>query len=199
MSAWIAAHFWWIDVAIAAGILAAVAAFVAARRMSFLTARLFALGCAVGLMWEIPLSALDGLGVARIFQFLSPPPYPFPVIIVSHTLWDGGLFLAGVALVRALGPGPVFASFSARDLTVLLSWGQLQELGIELLATGTAGWTYVPAAWNPALFAFRGHSITLVPQLMWFAGVLIFYPAALRLRARSAPGATSGAGAGFTA
>ncbi len=186
MAAWIAAHFWWIDVAIACAILVVVLALRATRRISAFTARLFGLGCAVGLGWEIPLSTLDGLGVVRIFEFLSPPPYPFPVIIASHTLWDGGLFLAGVALVRRLAPAPHFARRSARELGVLLAWGQLQELTIELLATGTTGWTYVPAPWNPALFAFRGHSITLVPQLMWLAGVLVFYAGALRLRLATA-------------
>lgn len=186
MTGWIADHFWWIDLVIASAILASVLVSRARGRLSRLDARLFALGCAVGLCWEIPLSTLDGLGVVRIFRFLSPPPYPFPVIIVSHTLWDGALFLAGVALVRRWLPAPHFARFSARELAVLLAWGQLQELAIELLSTGTAGWTYVAAPWNPELFAFRGHSITVVPQLMWVAGVLLFHPAAVALAARTA-------------
>lgn len=192
MTGWIAAHFWWIDVSVAIAILAGVAGVRRAGRASRDTTSLFVLGCAVGLAWEIPLSTLDGLGVTPIFEFLSRPPFPFPVIIASHTLWDGALFLAGVALVRRLAPPPHFARFSWRELGVLLAWGQLQELGIELLATGTAGWTYVPAPWNPELFGFRGRSITLVPQLMWLLGAAVFYAAALRLHAPAAAAARRG-------
>ncbi len=187
-------HFWCLDFAIGASILLCVCALFAAKRLSPLTFRLFLAGLAIGLTWEIPLSTLDGLGIVHIFDFLTSPPAPFAVVLASHTCWDGGLCLVGLGLVRALCPAPHFVGFRWRELLVLLAWGQLQELGIELLSSGSAGWTYVPAWWNPSLFQFQGKHITLVPQLMWLWGAAAFYAAAraLTLSLRDGPSPADG-------
>lgn len=186
MISFVAAHFYALDFAIGIGLPAGLLALRAVGRVSRETLRLFWLGCAVGLSWEIPLSTLDGLGIVDVFTFLTPPPN-FAAIIASHTMWDGGLFLAGVALVRIACPAPQFVRWRWRELAVLTLWGQAQELAVELTATGTAGWTYNSAWWNPPLFDLNGHHITLLPQAMWLAGTAVFYAMAVRTEGRPRP------------
>jgi hypothetical protein len=170
------------DFAIGAAVPLGVTVLYAAKRISAFTWKLFWIGVAIGLTWEVPLSTLDGLGIVDIFSFAIPPPAHFIVIIISHTFWDGGLFLAGVLLVNLLCSAPHFASFSARELVLLLAWGQAQELGVELLSTGSGGWAYNPSWWNPSLFMFNGQHITLAPQLIWLAAPVVFYFAALAVK-----------------
>ena len=180
----IAQYFYQFDFAIGAAVPICVTALYVSRRISVFTWKLFWIGAAIGLLWEVPFSTLDGLGIVDIFTFAAPPPAHFIVIIISHTFWDGGLFLAGVLLVNLLCPAPRFASFSGRELAVLMAWGQAQELAVELLSTGSGGWSYNPAWWNPSLFMFNGKYITLMPQLVWLAAPVLFYCAALRIRKR---------------
>ena len=175
-------NFYYIDFAIGAAVPAAVAVLYLSRRISAFTWKLFWIGTLIGLTWEIPLSTLDGLGIVDIFRFMTPPPAHFIVIIISHSFWDGGLFLAGAALVNLLCPEPRFTRFRIRELAILMAWGQVQELGVELLSTGSGGWEYNPSWWNPSLFLFNGRHITLVPQLIWLAAPVIFYCAALKIR-----------------
>ena len=89
-------NFYVIDFAIGAAIPVTVMALYASKRLSEFTWKLFLTGTLIGLTWEIPLSTLDGLGIVDIFRFMTPPPAHFIVIIISHSFWDGGLFLAGV-------------------------------------------------------------------------------------------------------
>jgi len=175
-------NFFLIDFAIGAAIPLTVLALYRAERISSFSWFLFWGGTAIGLIWEIPLSTLDGLGIVDIFHFITPPPAHFSIIIVSHSFWDGGLFLAGVWLVNRFCPPPRFAAFSGRELAVLMIWGQVQELAVELTSTGLGGWEYLPAWWNPSLFLSNGHHITLVPQLIWLAAPVLFYAAALKVR-----------------
>jgi hypothetical protein len=175
-------NFYLIDFAIGAAIPLIALALRRTGKISSFTWKLFWVGTLIGLTWEIPLSTLDGLGIVDIFRFMTPPPAHFVVIIISHSLWDGGLFLLGVGLVTILCPGPRFEQFSLRELAVLLVWGQVQELAVELLSTGSGGWEYNPTWWNPSLFLFNGRHITLVPQLIWLAAPVLFYFIALRIK-----------------
>jgi len=181
-------YFYYIDFAIGAAVPLGVIVLYATKRISAFTWKLFWIGTAIGLMWEVPLSTLDGLGIVDIFIFATPPPAHFIVIIISHTFWDGGLFLAGVLLVNLLCPAPRFSSFSAREFFLLLAWGKAQELGVELLSTGSGGWAYNPSWWNPSLFMFNGQHITLAPQLIWLAAPVVFYFAALAVKRREKNG-----------
>ncbi|MBN1365618.1 MAG: hypothetical protein JW976_12480 [Syntrophaceae bacterium] len=175
-------YFFYIDFAIGAAVPLIVVVLYAAKKISPFTWKLFWIGTAIGFTWEVPLSTLDGLGIVDIFTFLRTPPAHFIFIIISHTFWDGGLFLIGVWLVNIFCREPRFASFSAQELSVLIIWGQAQELGVELLSTGLGGWGYNPAWWNPSLFLFNGRHITLAPQLIWLAAPVLFYFAALALK-----------------
>ncbi len=183
-------YFYCIDFTVGATFPTAVVILYLLKRIPPFTWRMFWAGTAIGLLWEVPFSTLDGLGIVNIFAFATPPPAHFAAIIVSHSFWDGGLFLAGLALVHLVSRGPVFGSFSARELAVLMAWGQIQELGVELLSTGSGGWEYVPAAWNPSLFMFNGRHITLLPQLIWLAAPVLFYLVALRVRRHETVGST---------
>jgi len=174
-------NFFLIDFAIGAAIPLSVIALHAAKKISSFTWKLFWIGTIIGLTWEISLSTLDGLGIVNIFNFITPPPVHFIFIIISHSFWDGGIFLTGVGLVKILCREPRFEKFRPGELSVLLLWGQAQEMAVELLSTGSGGWEYIPSWWNPSLFLFNGRHITLVPQIIWLAAPVLFYYAALRI------------------
>ena len=144
--------------------------------------RLFWLGVAVGLTWEIPIFLSAILAQDPIVGFLREPPLHPSVFMVAHALWDGGLFLVGLALVRALCSHPVLVRFRWSELLVLVLWGQASALAVEVTSVLNGGWFYHGAhAWNPVLFQISGHPITLVPQLIWLAAPIAYYSCALRL------------------
>jgi len=161
-------------------------------RMDRFVWRLFWIGCVIGLTWEIPmfmLSAHDtGLPVLR---WVRPLPLPYPVFMVSHTLWDGGLFLAGLWCVYRFCPAPQLQGFRWRELGVLVGFGQLSELAVEVSSTLNDGWAFLPGYWwSPTLFTVNGHPITLMPQLVWLAAPVVFYVIALLLKRRATQPAT---------
>jgi hypothetical protein len=119
--------------------------------------------------------------------YISLTNFPLPPILqpVLHSLWDGGLFLAGLALVWLLCPPPHLQCFSWKELFVLLVWGQVQELAVELAATSAGAWTFTPRWWNPILFESGEGVITLAPQLIWFVAPIVFYLVALRVHRRT--------------
>lgn len=178
-------YFWWLDLAVAISVtlVAGVACRFWSRGRSI--HRLFWLGVAVGLTWEVPIFLSAVFAETPVIVLHSQPPVPPISMIVFHSLWDGGLFLGGVALVWALGPRPIFARFSVRELVVLLLWGQVSEFAVEIGGVTNDAWGYVGThAWNPVLFHIQDHPITLVPQLIWFAAPIVYYLLALRLENR---------------
>ena len=148
--------------------------------------RLFWLGVAIGLTWEIPIFLSSLLATDPIVEFLREPPFHPIIFMVAHAFWDGGLFLAGLALVQALCAQPVLATFRWQELGVLVLWGQLSELAVEVVSVLNQGWVYSGIhPWNPVLFHFSGHPITVVPQLIWLAAPVAYYLCALRLVRRA--------------
>jgi len=145
--------------------------------------RLFWVGCALGLTWEIPMFVLSGEDTGLpLLHWVRPLPVHYLILMGSHTLWDGGLFLVGVWLVRRLCHSPSFRSFRWQELAVLLVYGQVSELLVELSSTLNDGWVFVTGyGWNPTLFHFNGHPITLMPQLVWLVAPVVFYWIALKL------------------
>ena len=158
--------------------------------------RLFWLGVAIGLAWEVPLFLSAISATNPIVGFLREPPLHPAVFMIAHAFWDGGLFLVGLALVRALCAHPVLASFRWPELAVFTAWGQASALAVEVVSVLNRGWFY-PAghAWNPLLFQVDGHPITALPQLIWLAAPMVYYVFALRLirRADSISDAPGGA------
>lgn len=146
------------------------------------TFRSYGVGFLLGMTWELPLFLVGP-------QFSDDPPYhltvPFPFHPVAqpvlHSLWDAALFLIGAACVRALCDAPHFVRPRMNELLVLVAWGQAQELCVELLASGFGVWTFLPRAWNPALFAWGQGHVTLVPQLIWLVAPVAFYAVLLHI------------------
>jgi len=149
--------------------------------------QLFWLGVAIGLTWEIPIFLSAIFATDPIVGFLREPPLHPIVFMVAHAFWDGGLFLLGLTLVQALCARPVLAGFRWPEIAVLILWGQVSELAVEVISVLNQGWFYHGGhAWNPVLFHVAGHPITLVPQLIWLAAPVVYYLSALRLT-RHAP------------
>lgn len=92
--------------------------------------------------------------------------------------------MVGMFLVYHICKEPHLVRFRWSELAVLLVWGSVFELVVELSASGVA-WVYIPRWWNPALFQFRGADITLMPQLIWIAAPIVFYLVALAIRRRA--------------
>ncbi len=177
------AAFWWLDLAIATGATLWVVLFCRGTPRGRWIQRLFWLGVAIGTTWEVPLFLSNTFARDPVLVMLSDPPIHPLGLIVAHSLWDGGLFLAGVALISLTCPGPILTRFSWRELGMLLLWGQLSELLVEFGGITGHAWSYAGGIpFNPTLFQVAGHPITLMPQLIWFAAPIAFYLAALRLR-----------------
>ncbi len=83
--------------------------------------------------------------------------------------------------MRALCAPPVLAGFRWRELAILVVWGQLSALAVEVGSVLNQGWVYSGGyAWNPVLFHVDGHPITVVPQIIWLAAPVVYYLCALK-------------------
>jgi hypothetical protein len=94
------------------------------------------------------------------------------------------LFLLGVLLIEIICKKPIFEKFKPCEFTVLIIYGQVSELTVELTSTFSNAWEYIEYLWNPRLFLFNGHNITLLPQLIWLAATIVFYFIAIKLKSR---------------
>ena len=188
-----AESFYWVDLVIALSIPLLFVLLYRTRRISRYSWLLFWAGCAVGALWEIPFYFIGPyFSSDPLYVLKTPTPYPLFLLHFVHCFWDGGLFMIGVWLVKRLCRAPHFERFRFQELAVLLVWGQLQELAVELISTGSSGWAYAPHWWNPSMFQFRGSDVTLLPQLIWVVAPIVFYVLATRVRKhmRAAPSAT---------
>jgi len=108
--------------------------------------KLFWIGCLIGSTWEFTFLFLGP-------EFLhSVKEWPFGLggwpRKLSHSIWDGGLFMVGVYFCLKYLQGPHFYRFSWNALGIMLSWGIFQELLVEYLFNGRV-WVYEPLSWNP--------------------------------------------------
>lgn len=169
-------HFYAIDFFIGSAAPVVVYLLYRSRRIGRFIWFLFWIGFGLGLCWEVPMQVLNQMGAGwEVHRYVRPPPVHFSAIILSHSFWDGGLFLLGVWLVRRICGAPIFERFKPSELLVLIAWGQASELWVELTSISGQAWSYVPRPWNPALFHFQGQPLTLLPQLIWLAAPVIFY------------------------
>lgn len=147
---------------------------------------LFWIGFLLGLCWELPLSIANGISSFPPARFNTPVPLPTPfstiIIIITHSLWDGGLFLLGVGFVHLLCKKPYFEKCKMCEFIILIIYGQVSELIVELSSTLSNAWEYNVYWWNPRLFIFNGHDITLLPQLIWLIAPIIFYFLAIKVK-----------------
>jgi hypothetical protein len=178
-------NFYWIDFTIGGAM--PIAAFILYRfgRIDKFQLCLFWIGVALGLTWEVPMSCLTTFSKSiPVHYFVRPMPVNFIVWIILHSFWDGGLFVLGVWIVKWICRDPHFERFRPCELAALLLWGQASELWVELTSTFAGGWVYITYWWNPLLFIFNGHDITILPQLIWLVAPIVFYLVALWLKPR---------------
>lgn len=175
--------FYWIDLGIAISIPILFIVLRLIGKLGKFDWVMFWIGCAIGALWELPFYFIGPYFLADpLYVLKSNIPYPLFLLHFVHCFWDGGLFMVGVLLVRILCKAPHFTVLRWTELLVLLIWGAVQELTVELISTGSSGWAFVPHWWNPVMFRFNGSDITLIPQLIWLIAPIIFYLAAVRVR-----------------
>jgi hypothetical protein len=145
---------------------------------------LFWIGFVIGICWELPMSIANEYGICCDYPFppstfSSPTPIQGPlvviVIVITHSFWDGALFLVGSFFVYILCRKPIYQEFTKCELGVLILFGQSQELLVELVSTSASGWFYNTYWFNPPLFPWMGRYITLLPQLIWLSASILFY------------------------
>jgi hypothetical protein len=172
--------YWGLDLAIGFGLPVVVHLAHRAGALSARSVRLFWLGAALGLIWEVPIFLFSATSVCS--PAICPPTIVWPdglpahwgLLLAAHTLWDGGLFLAGAGMLRWLGR-PVLSKFRWRELALLLAWGQLSALLVEFSAISNDAWAYVEGhAWNPTWAHVGGLPLTVLPQIIWLVAPLAF-------------------------
>lgn len=182
--------FYWFVWAVGFVILVVVVVLYALKHINKNTWNLFWLGFVLGMLWELPMSIANELAIVSNYAlppatFITPTPLQGPlaviVISVSHSFWDAGLFLLGVFFVKLFCKEPYFDRFNIKELLVLIIFGQIQELVVELTSTFSDAWVFNTYWWNPALFVFNGHNITLMPQLIWLVASIVFYFISLKI------------------
>jgi len=145
---------------------------------------LFWIGCLIGSIWEFTFLILGP-------EFLhSVKEWPYGLggwpRKISHSVWDGGLFMMGIYFCEKYLPKPLFRSFNKNELFVMVSWGISQELLVEYLFNGRV-WIYEPLPWNPIIIptipgsAPLSPGYTLIPQAVWIVAPILFYFICLRL------------------
>lgn len=154
---------------------------------------LFALGMALGAVWELGFGLMSSGPGQPLFHWIEPggaplDPQPpdtgltagFLLAIAAVCIWDAAIFIAGLFLVERLRPAPALARWRWSELAVLLAWGQLQSFAVEMVAIAGGLWGYVAGPYNPGLFPFMEGTITLWPQLVWLVAYPVFYAFAVR-------------------
>ena len=176
--------FYWLDLAIGFSVPITLYALFRADRVTQYIWRLFWVGVCLGLTWEVPIFVLSVEKTSvPIITFVRELPVHYVIFLISHSLWDGGLFLIGVFLIHQLCDSPVLTGFRTQELMVLLIWGQVSALAVEIGSILNSGWVYITAyPWNPVLFELNGHGITLLPQLIWLAAPIVFYFISIEIR-----------------
>ena len=179
---WMEGIYYWADLAVGFGGPLVVWALVRLGITRRAALGQFALGALVGLTWEVPIfvGSFATTHHATI-AFAREPPVHWSVLMISHTLWDGSLFLVGCWLVRRCFGSRAFGAFDRWQLLLLVAYGQAQALAVEMSSTGNNAWYFVDLWWNPAMFQFNGHRITIFPHLFWIWGSLVYYFLWLRL------------------
>ena len=147
---------------------------------------LFWVGFFLGLCWELPMSIANEVSIYPPARFITPVPIPSPlsvvIIAITHSFWNGGLFLLGVWFVCLICRKSHFDKFKTCEFSTLIIYGQISELIVELTSTFSNAWEYIVYWWNPRLFYFNGHNITLLPQLIWLIAPIVFYLSAIKLK-----------------
>ena len=177
--------FFVVDIVIAVAVLGFFAYMHFSRRFSPAVWYMFWVGVLIGATWEIGFYFLGPeFSSTPIYVFSTDPPFPSIILHVAHCFWDGGLFMVGVFLVYKLLAPPHLVRFRWSELGVMLAWGVVQEIAVELLSIGGGMWLYQSRWYNPSLFEIGDSPFTLLPILIWVAAPVVFYLLALPINRR---------------
>ena len=176
--------FYYIDVAVAISMIVIVVVLYKLEKIDKFLFSLFWIGTLIGFTWEIPIFVVNEIGIYPFLQYLTPLPFHFIIIIISHSVWDGGLFLMGMGLVYLISKSPRFENYKLSELIITIIWGQVQAIGIEMIGSFGGAWEYIPYPWNPAFVIILGHYFTIFIQVVWLAASIAFYFIALKLKTR---------------
>lgn len=175
------AAYYWLDLVIGFG--GPVALYVLHRK-GVVRRRLwslFLLGASLGLLWEVPVFVLSSHTAVPIIRWVTPLPLHYSLFVLCHTLWDGLIFAVGAALVFCFCPAPALTRPRWPELVILVLWGQVSAMAVELSSVLSGGWVYMTSySWNPTLFVVAGMPVTALMQVTWLGATLLFYPLALR-------------------
>ena len=143
----------------------------------------FWIGVLIGTTWEIPIFVLSGESASvPIVIWTRPLIAHYTVFMISHSLWDGLIFVIGIWLVYRICRKPIFQHFRWSEMLVFLIWGQASELLVELSSTLNDGWAFIQYWWNPVIFQFNGHNITWFMQIVWAAASIGYYVLLIKLK-----------------
>jgi hypothetical protein len=104
-------------------------------------------------------------------------PMPYVTIAIWHTLWDGGLFMAGffaAALVTRKPAREVCTRFDIGELAVMVVWGAVSAFVVEFIGNGII-WEYLPQRYNPVWITIGDQGYTAFIQIVWLIVPFIFY------------------------
>ena len=134
--------------------------------------KLFWFGTVLGCTWEFAFDVLgDDFCSIKVPELLLIPGTRG----IAHSLGDGILFSIGVWLARDLCKGPHFAKYNLKEFMIMFTWGQLQEIAVDLTGNGWI-WHYHPNHWaNFTMFEWEGISYTATPQIVWVFASILFY------------------------
>ncbi|MFA6448550.1 MAG: hypothetical protein WCX65_03695 [bacterium] len=166
------------DIAIGLAAPAGALALFAARRIALREVLFVALGIVIGLTFELFIGFMPGFIVFKMSW-----PLPMVTILISHSLWDGGLFMAGCVIARIILRRPlsgVCAAFDWRELAIMIAWGAASAFVVELIGNGVM-WEYQPQKWNPVWITIRGQGYTAFIQIVWLVAPVVFYLGCLRI------------------
>jgi hypothetical protein len=138
------------------------------REMIFLV-----IGIGIGLSFEFYIWS-RGPG---FFYVILKWPLPWYTYYISHSLWDGGLFMGGYYLSAALlkkAPVHICRIFDWRELAIMTAWGAVTAFFVELIGNGQI-WQYVPHTGNPVWIGIGGQGYTLFIQAIWLVVPAVFY------------------------
>jgi hypothetical protein len=144
--------------------------------------RLFWVGAAIGLSWEIPIFAMSAWTGTPILVWQTPLPLPPAAFIVAHSSWDGALLLAGYEIARRITTRRGASPFGVLGISIQVLWGQLTEICVELSAIGAGTWVYLDGLWfNPPWAFVAGHPLPTGLQVAWLCASLAFAGVAARV------------------
>ena len=144
------------------------------------------------LIWGVLLgSAFEVFIGLQGSEFLSVKldwPLPHFTLLMCHSVWDGGLFMAGVFLAHFILRKPIrqiATSFDWRELSIMVAWGAVSAFVVELIGNGNI-WEYHPQDWNPVWIRVGEQGYTAFIQIVWLVVPLVFYLGALAISRKMA-------------